>query len=1251
MEKKNAPENAAYRGTRSDYLKLAFMILVILIVVGVNITVIFGMLSRQTEQIGDAQLDKITGDLEATVSEAERIALRIAVGAEKIGGSAEKRGLLEQYIIERKAEQIQESGGTCFNVYAAGTDWQITPDFDAPESFHPKERLWYIGAAEHRGNVYITEPYVDVVNGITCFTASAMLSDNDSVIAVDFNLHDLQDSITEMLSGHGDRQAIIVTKDGTIVGYNDMTIAGKNIKDTLPGFTEVFERVVTSKDHQNFRMNVDGSPMIVFSSETNNRWYLILCFNTGALYSDSFFQLAVSVVLNLLMVIMIALFYHRGVSNRARAEKALKVREDFLSNLSGELRAPLNRLLKKCDAVMPLAGGSTAESVSQIKESGLQLSEMLDSLFTYSAIVSANKDEARDKKKHTRIDLPKASRLARASVIGILVLTFVFSQAICVYANYQWGRAKLGLETQRYEDQVVQWASEQKSVLDMFAVNISKHPDLIADYDSAVAWLNSIACEYPEISVCYVANPYLEKQVIMNNGWLPGEGWRVDERPWYIDTEKSPSGSNISVPYIDDQTGNYCITMSKIVYGTNNEFLGIFGIDYFMDKLINVLGESYTKNGYAFLVDADGKIINHPCEDYQMKAGNSTLISDTVYGDIFYGSSYSHFTDYDGTLRTGVAAKDRRTGFTVIVVNDWWNIYGNAVMFCALSLLLFGVCILAVAILINRLIKWQAEANEQLRRAADVAVSAVKARSEFFARMSHEIRTPINAVLGLNEMILRESTDEDILEYASNIGRAGNTLLTLINSILDFSKLESGKMEIIPVSYDVLTLLDDIIIMTRERAVKKGLTLRLDIDPGIPKTLFGDDVRLRQIIVNIMTNALKYTNEGSVLLKAGGSASADGETFGLSVSVTDTGIGIKEEDMDKLFGSFERLDEERNRNVEGTGLGISIVCQLLEMMGSKLEVQSVYGKGSTFSFTVAQKMIDRSPIGSYESHASAAAVHGDRSGADFTAPDADVLVVDDNGMNLMVAKGLMKRLKIVPDLAGSGEECIGAVRKKHYDIVFLDHMMPGMDGVETLHKMKDEGTVSADTAVIALTANAVGNAKDYYIGEGFAAYLSKPIEVAKLEKLLRKYLPESKLKASGEPSDTPAAKPAKPADFITFLGEKGYATDAALEYAAGDREFYRELLGTFAAEHDTKLAELKKALAEHDMKGYCARVHALKSTSRMLGANGLADLALAHENAAKEENADFISGGFEELERLYGAVTADLAEACGLPAE
>ena len=296
--------------------------------------------------------------------------------------------------------------------------------------------------------------------------------------------------------------------------------------------------------------------------------------------------------------------------------------------------------------------------------------------------------------------------------------------------------------------------------------------------------------------------------------------------------------------------------------------------------------------------------------------------------------------------------------------------------------------------------------------------------------MSHEIRTPINAVLGMNEMILRESESDEVLEYATNIQSAGRTLLTLINSILDFSKIEDGKMEIVPVRYETVALIDDLVNMILDKAQKKGLEFRTEISSDLPRSLYGDDVRIRQVITNILTNAVKYTHAGHVALKIDG-AEIDADTFELSVEVSDTGIGIRAEDMSKLFQSFQRLDEERNRNIDGTGLGIAIVQKLLAMMDSRLEVDSVYGSGSTFSFKLTQKIIDKNPIGDYSaSHLR----HFDKAAQKkfLLAEGAKILVVDDNDMNLKVISGLLKRNKIVPDLAESGQQGIELARKNFY---------------------------------------------------------------------------------------------------------------------------------------------------------------------------------------------------------------------------
>lgn len=401
------------------------------------------------------------------------------------------------------------------------------------------------------------------------------------------------------------------------------------------------------------------------------------------------------------------------------------------------------------------------------------------------------------------------------------------------------------------------------------------------------------------------------------------------------------------------------------------------------------------------------------------------------------------------------------------------------------------------------------EERDSLVNMSERAVAASEAKSAFLSNMSHEIRTPINAVLGMNEMILRESNDEDILYYSNNIKSAGNSLLSLINDILDFSKIESGKMEIIPVDYDLSSMINDLVNLIQVRIDAKGLDLIVDIDPDIPKVLHGDEVRIKQIITNILTNAAKYTEKGSVKLSITFDRNAKvEESILLSVSVKDTGIGIRKEDIQKLFSEFERIDEKRNRNIEGTGLGMSIANNLLKMMGGTLHVESEYGKGSEFSFSIKQTVVKWEPIGDYKASYKASIDSKEKYSPKFTSTKGHILVVDDMAVNLVVFKGLLKNTGLIIDTAESGRKAIELAKTNRYDIMFIDHMMPDMDGIETLAAIKaDDDCASKDSPSVCLTANAISGAKEFYMEAGFDNYLTKPIDSKLLEEMIYSYLP------------------------------------------------------------------------------------------------------------------------------------------------
>lgn len=400
----------------------------------------------------------------------------------------------------------------------------------------------------------------------------------------------------------------------------------------------------------------------------------------------------------------------------------------------------------------------------------------------------------------------------------------------------------------------------------------------------------------------------------------------------------------------------------------------------------------------------------------------------------------------------------------------------------------------------------------------DEADRANEAKSTFLAHMSHEIRTPINGVLGLDEMLLREAKDPQTIEYANQIMRTGKMLLALVNDVLDYSKIEAGKMVIVENAYYPVRMFDDVVLSVGMRADEKGLSVRKEISDRIPEGLLGDETRVKQIVTNLMTNAVKYTEKGSVVLKAdyfeAGEANAEypdepeklvacGRLY---VSVKDTGIGIRDEDMEKLYGSFERIENITTHKTEGTGLGISITVKLLKLMAGRLEVRSKFGEGSVFSVTIPQKRASMSD------GVSAADNVKDLKNAGFTAPEAEILVVDDNKTNLVVAKGLLKRTLVRVDVAGSGPECLEKIRKKHYDIVLLDHRMPDMDGLETFERMNKTEHMCRGVPVVMMTAEADSGAREYYLGLGMTDYISKPLNSALYEAMIARLLPQEKVR-------------------------------------------------------------------------------------------------------------------------------------------
>lgn len=624
------------------------------------------------------------------------------------------------------------------------------------------------------------------------------------------------------------------------------------------------------------------------------------------------------------------------------------------------------------------------------------------------------------------------------------------------------------------------------------------------------------------------------------------------------------------------------------------------------------------------------------------------------------------------------------------------------------------------------------QANIEIEKVANM-------KSDFLANMSHEIRTPMNAVIGMAEMALREDLAPAAKEYISQIKSSGKTLLTIINDILDFSKIESGKMDINEVEYEPLSLLNDLSNIINTRIQSDDVTFILNLNPELPKTLYGDNIRIKQIITNICNNAVKFTQKGEVVLKVD-FKTIDKKHIDLLISVEDTGIGIKKQDMHKLFQSFQQVDSKRNRNIEGTGLGLAISKQLLTLMNGDINAESEYGKGSTFYFHLPQKVIDASPgiqiknpspvscigyidnpyiqaqllsdmlkleqnfsninsisqlkkmpfseptylfveqhlfqhelqkfvtehpcivpvviidfnsVVSYPnmnvkivkkpvSALSIAAIlnneeilQDDQLSSsddyfDFIAPDANILVVDDNAINLTVAKGLMKPLEMHIDTALSAKEAISMIETQKYDLILMDHMMPDVDGIEATHLIRRFHKDYENTPIIALTANAVNGVRDMFIAEGMNDFIAKPIEVRNLAQKLKQWLPKSVIKTGTKPKPSQSSQQ-MPKAHITI---SNLDTETAISMLGTEKLFWSVLEDYYHA-IPRKVAVIKEYEEEEDWKNYTIEVHALKSASRQVGALELSQKALDMENAGNAQDAVVIHAQTDSMLRQY----------------
>ncbi len=1218
-------KNKKIKLTGGYHTSLILLISVLAIIIALNTVLIRKTESDRTEAEGQMRLSNIAGRVDSSLYKSECLLDSVAMQIEQIlAENGDVSQLLTGYFSPETVSDISgKSDGSCFSAYAAYDNKLYISGFTPDDSFILDERSWYVGAKKRMGAIHVTEPYIDASTGGMCYSMSKLLSDGSTVVGLDFNLNNIQKYIEEMTPNNF-ASSLIVNDKGMIVGHSNPKYVGKNYNE-INLYNELINKVFMLYG-DSFEYKADGIRYNIFSDKTNYDWYLIVCVNSSKIgYGISTNSIYIIIFMLIFAAAVIVFFIHTCRS-RLAAENALSVKEEFLESMSYELKRPLSRIMNRADL---LSSSGNKSAASEISDSAKELNGMLDNLISMSAINNFTEERTHGKKAVSSTNHKRQIAL----ITAVLFVTSGFAVVFNTNTQAEWGNTKMQKEMDQYIYQVREWVTGNRAILDVISDSIAAQPDFAANYNEAVAYLDNIVSKYDDISVAYLCNPEWKHTVIMNNGWEPDKNWHVEERQWYIDTLISDNDFNISAPYLDEQTGLYCTTLSKIVYDSKGNFIGLLGIDYYLDKLVRILGESYTDSGYAFLTDINGNILNHPCDEYQMQPDRSSNATSLCYRKALTDIKSVIIKDYDDSYKVCYAMTESVSGFKVIVTRSIGEIYGNAITSNIIYIFIFAVCIIIVNAIMRHLTLWQAKVNRELKEAADNAINAGKAKNNFLANMSHEIRTPINAVLGMNEMIMRESGEKNIVEYASNIQSAGRTLLSIINDILDFSKIEPGKMEIVPVEYDTSSLINDIVNMIKARADKKALKFIPEIDENIPSALYGDDVRLRQIITNILTNAVKYTHTGQIRFKMH-ALKLQSDIVSLEVSVSDTGIGIKEEDLNKLFMSFQRLDQEKNRNIEGTGLGITIVQKLLNMMDSELVVSSVYGVGSTFSFVVDQKIVNADPMGNYEQRLRIS-LSDNNADAVRTAPDTRVLIVDDNETNLIVAKSLLKRTLVNIETASGGMECIEMLKSNIYDIVFLDHMMPEMDGIETLRKIKEE-QLAPNTVFIALTANAIHGARQSYLDSGFDDYLSKPFSGKDIEKCLFSHLGKEIVRFA-----VPDKHPVSSAPFDSV----GSVLDInrGLAEAGNDKSSYMEAVYDFC--DNNRCNDLDFDLSIKDFRSYRLNLEIVISASKKIGLTELHSSAEKIGSALDDGNTDYAADNHSAFIVLYRKAADNLEEA------
>jgi signal transduction histidine kinase/DNA-binding NarL/FixJ family response regulator/HPt (histidine-containing phosphotransfer) domain-containing protein len=713
----------------------------------------------------------------------------------------------------------------------------------------------------------------------------------------------------------------------------------------------------------------------------------------------------------------------------------------------------------------------------------------------------------------------------------------------------------------------------------------------------------------------------VDDNLITISNWIPPEGYLLTSRPWYVGAQESKGAVHYSDIYRDAETNNYVISLSRLLFDNDNNQFGILAIKLYMTSLYDFINSlSVMDSGYGVILNSEIKVVAHPNEaiigmplaSLNDGYGGYAEITENLKND----NILSAFNFTTTTGEKSVAFSKRLFNGSYIGIIAPSEVYYSEVnrMRIIMSLTGFALIVLLCGVL--------AFMHIAVRRSDE----ANKIKSSFLANMSHEIRTPMNAVIGMSELLKHEQLNPRQMGYVIDIHSSAHSLLAIINNILDLSKIESGKLALNPIDFDFKAFIDNISSMFKFIAHKKDLEFKFESDGKLPDYLYGDDIRLRQVLTNICGNAVKFTEKGSVTFKVQVMIGK------LLFEIKDTGKGIHKEDMSTLFDAFAQADTSKNRSIIGTGLGLSISKSFIEMMGGDIIVDSEYGQGTSFMVMIPLVPGNKSNVKNETKFEDV---------QNLDAPEANILVVDDNEFNLKVAVGLLDLYKINARTASSGKDAINMIKENNFDIVFMDHMMPEMDGVEATNEIRKLGGKYKQIAIIALTANADKGAKEMFLENGFNDLVTKPIDVRELNSALEKWLPPEKIKRKPESGTTMPEKITDTATndteeetdrFLDVLGQIAEInTEIGLSHVSGVKKLYFDGVALFCKNLLSECRKMTDFLNDSDINNFSISVHAMKSMLATIGAASLSELALKLETASKKKEYDYCTQYFPEL--------------------